>query len=133
MKLIRKIEKIFSTNAIDVNLLKLYDNKNGNGMNEFIEDCDVIYELQKLLKRIISHSRVDYRLIINKYILLRNIFDIQGIVYISVNYFSEDETLFEYFCSLVYYEDDVRISNRMSTNMLKLLEKHEYRKDRLGN
>jgi hypothetical protein len=49
MKIIRKIEKIFGVTSLDSNLLKLYQNCNGNSINEFVCDCDVIYDLKKLL------------------------------------------------------------------------------------
>jgi hypothetical protein len=128
MVIAKRIEKIFGVTQLDRNLLKLYNNKAGNSINEFVEDCDVIYDLQKLLKRAINgNDDFDFKLIFNKYILLRNIFDIQGIVYISVNYFSENEKLFEYFCSIVYYEDGMQISNRMNSSFLKLLEKNDDR------
>jgi hypothetical protein len=122
-----KIEKIISAKKIDKNLVKLYNNPSGDSMNEFISDCKVIYELQKLLKKVINGYKIDYLLLINKYITLRNVFGIQGIVLIAVEYFTETEKLFEYFCSLVFYEDEIQISNRMSTKMLEILEKNEKR------
>jgi hypothetical protein len=79
-------------------------------------------ELQKLLKKIISGYEVNMQLLSNKYILLKNIFGIQGLVYIAVNYFSENEKLFEYFCSLVYYLDEVQISNRLNSSFLEFLK-----------
>jgi hypothetical protein len=128
MGLIKKIEKIFGVTSLDNNLLKLYQNHNGNSINEFVCDCDVIYDLKKLLKQVINgKENFNFCLIFNKYILLRNVFDITGITYIAVNYFSEDEKLFEYFCSIVYYEDDIQISNRMNSNFLQLLEKNDQR------
>jgi hypothetical protein len=96
-------------------------------MNEFENDCKVIYELQKLLKRVINGYKIDYLLLINKYIILRNVFGIQGIILIAIEYFSETEKLFEYFCSVVYYEDSIQISNRMSPKMLAILEKNDKR------
>ena len=128
MKIVEKIEKFFKVSQLDKNLLKLYDNKAGNSVNEFIADCDVIWDLQKLLKRVINErDEFNFCLIFNKYILLRNVFGVPGITYIAVNYFSEDEKLFEYFCSVVYYEDGIQISNRMNSGFLKLLEKKDNR------
>lgn len=127
MNINRKIEKFFGAKSLDDSLLKMYNNFDGNSINEFISDCDVIWDLQKLLKRIINgKTEFDFLLVFNKYILLRNVFK-SGIVYIAVNYFSEDEKLFEYFCSLVFYEDGIQISNRMNSEFLELLKQHDTR------
>jgi hypothetical protein len=122
MALKSKIERLFGVSKIDKHLLKLYNNYEGNNLNDFTEDCNVIIELQKLLKKIISGYEVNMQLLSNKYILLKNIFGIQGLVYIAVNYFSENEKLFEYFCSLVYYLDEVQISNRLNSSFLEFLK-----------
>jgi hypothetical protein len=125
MALKSKIERWFGVSKVDKNLLKLYHNYEGNDLNGFIEDSNVIIELQKLLKKIINGYEVNMQLLTNKYILLKNIFGIQGLVYIAVNYFSENEKLFEYFCSLVYYLDDIQISNRMNTQFLEFLKEKD--------
>jgi hypothetical protein len=125
MALKSKIEKLFSVTKVDKNLLKMYNNYKGNDLNSFIEDCNVIIELKKLLKKIINNYEINMQLLTNKYILLKNIFGVQGLVYIAVNYFSENEKLFEYFCSLVYYLDDIQISNRMNTQFLEFLKEKD--------
>jgi len=128
MLIARKIEKLFGARTPDPSLLKLYHNYNGDSLNEFMDDCDKMFELRKLLRKVMNgKSNFNFNAIFNRYTLLKNIFDLPGIVYIAANYFSEDETLFEYFCSLVYYEESVQISNRMNTEFLKLLEEKDTR------
>lgn len=123
--MLHKIKKIYKTKEIDQVLLDLYQNSNTDSMNEFIEDCTKIRDLKKSIKRLINDYNSDFRIIKNNYILLRNIFGIQGIVYISITYFSEDEILFEYFSSLPYFFDEVQICNRMSKKFLKWLKKEQ--------
>lgn len=125
MSLLSTLRKRLNVDAIDDKLLSLYKNPDSTSINEFSQDCVHIHTLRKMLKKIINGQKIPYIYIRNRYRILYNIFGIEGIIFMCVEYFSENEYVFEYYCSLVYFFNDLKISNRMSKNFLEWLEKNE--------
>jgi len=126
--LIFSLKKKLNATEIDINLLNLYENSNGNKLTEFNEDFNKISKLRKAIKQHISKGNVQFLVIYNLFVLIKNVFGSQSLSYIAVEYFSESEAVYEHFCSLVYYFFDIKISNRMSRNFLFWLESNDTRK-----
>ena len=127
-----KIKRVLKTEQIDEDLLKLYNNPDGQSLSEFKEDSKLITTLQRMMRKLIRgyEKQIFYELR-NIYIVLRNVFGLSGIDYIAVYYFSESDKMFEYFCSLPYYFDEIKISNRRSTYFIRWLELNDTLKRRI--
>lgn len=121
MTLLAKIKKLTKTQNINPQFLLLHQNSVTGSVTEFLEDYKTIFSLKRLLKKCIHGYDVNYQILLNKFILLYNTFGIAGVVLISVDYFTETEELYEYFCSLVFFCTKQKISNRMSTKFLNVL------------
>jgi hypothetical protein len=119
------LERALRRQSIDQELLKFYNNLENDSLSEFHEDCQAIIDLRKELRKWINKRRVTYLSIRNKYILLRNVFSILGLIHIGINYFAEDEKLFECFCSLLWHFDRIRLDNWLSDNFIKYLQQND--------
>jgi len=122
-KELNDIKKKLKLKSIDVNLLKFYQNPCGNSMNEFHEDIKTIFELKKNLRKFINGRKVLYTSIYNIYTTLKNVFSVDGICYIGITYFKEDEMLFECFSALLWFFDNIRLSNQRSKTFIEFLKK----------
>ena len=89
---------------------------------QFNSDVNIIADVKKLLKSVLNGNNINYLILKNRFIFMKNIFGMEGIVYISVEYFSENEFLFEYFCSMVFIFGGFKISNRMSEKFIENLK-----------
>ena len=120
-KELNDIKKKLKIKTIDVDLLKFYQNPGGNSLNEFHEDVEIIFELKKNLRKFINGKNVLYSSIKNNYIILKNVFSVDGVCYIGLSYFKEDEMLFECFSALLWFFDNIRLSNQRSKTFLNFL------------
>lgn len=103
-------------------LMPFYRNPDGSSMAEFHDDFMVIRSLQRMLRRFINKGLIDYSILRNRYITIRNCFRMDGIMFIAVEYFSENTDLLASFASLVYYFDNRQILNVMNQELLDFLE-----------
>jgi len=121
-----KIKKVIKSPDIDRNLLKLYKDPDGNGsLGEFTEINSNIVQLRRSIKKIINGYDVPFKLIYNKFTILKNVYGIDGIVFLSIEYFAEDDVIYESFNSIVYYFTGIKISNRMSSYFLGWLDQND--------
>jgi len=122
--IIHEIRKKLKVKQIDRELLYIYNNPDSSAVSEFVKDCEIIHALRKSLKKVINEkANSPFLSIYNQYITLRNIFHLNGLIIIGIKYFTESEKLFEYYNSLLFYFDGIKMSNRRSTEFLKWLEK----------
>ena len=129
MRIDNKIKNITKWIEIDNDLLKLYKNPDSLAISEFIKDCKIITFLQRVLRKYIrGNYKTPFLEMINSYIILRNVFGADGICYLSIFYFSESDKLLEFFCSLPYYIDKQKISNRMSSEFLQWMKEKDNRR-----
>ena len=128
--IVQKIQKKFKIYSFDDNLLSFYQNPETNSLNEFQEDLKIINDLRKTLKKYTNGYDVPFLSIYNKYTLIKNVFGKEGLTYIACNYFSEDESLFSAFCSLIWYFDKIRLDNWLSDRLIKKLESEDITKNR---
>lgn len=120
-----KIKKIVNHVDVDESLLKMYNPQEKATLTEFKNDFKSIIELRKTLQKFINKRNVNILSLRNKIIFLDNIFGIEGLLFIAIEYFSINEFLFEYFCTLVYFQTGIKISNRMNKDFLIKLKDFE--------
>ena len=119
-----ELKRKLKVKQIDRELLYIYNNPDSLAISAFIEDCEIIQTLRKSLRKVINDSKnCPFQSIYNQYITLRNIFHLNGLVIIGIKYFTSDDKLFEYYNSLLYYFDDLKMSNRRNTEFLKWLDR----------
>jgi len=51
-----------------------------------------------------------------------------GILFICSEYFTETEEMYEIFCSIVFYIEGLRISNRLNSKFLEKMKEGDVRK-----
>ena len=120
--------KIFNILAVDANLFYYYRPPGKKLMTEemlkkqFEEDAPKIIQLKKYIKRWINKANTSYINFSNLYILIRNVFKLDGISFIAFEYFTYEHEVFQVFCSLAYHFDGIKISNCMNNEFLDWLE-----------
>lgn len=123
-----KVEKYrtkLKVNYINPQLLYYYNNYHGNRLKDYITDFQSVIQLRRYLRKRIKDGHVIFQNMKNSFMVLKNVFSIEGFCIILIDYFSEDDLLFEYFSTIVYFYLGVKISNRMNKKFLEYLTKQE--------